>query len=69
MTMPASPTVGAVYTLIQRNASHNCIFSKAGSQTLDGATTATLSAAVALGKGETCWYVATNDFHCEGAGT
>jgi len=69
MTMPASPAVGDTYTLIQRNASHNCIFSRAGSQTLDGATTATLNAGVALGKGETCVYIASNDWHCEGAGT
>lgn len=68
-TLPASPTVGDIYTLIQKNASQSCVLSRAGSQTIDGATTATLTSGVAIGKDCTVIYIASNNWHASGACT
>lgn len=66
-TLPASPNVGDIYTVIQKNASQTCVIARAGSQTIDGATSATLSAGVAIGKDCTVIYIASNNWHASGA--
>jgi len=69
-TMPTSPTVGDVYTVINLDTTHTCILTRAGSQTLNGATTLTLAAYTApTREDEHCIYIASNDWVCEGPAT
>ncbi len=66
-TMPASPTVGDTYTIMKAdNGAGTVVWTRAGSQTLNGATTRTVSAQF---KSDTCIYSASNVWICQGDGT
>lgn len=75
MTMPSTDAVGDVFTLVQRNTSHSCIFSANSGATLNGASTLTIAAGVATsGNHEDCLCVAISagactDWECGGPGT
>lgn len=65
MTMPASPALGEVYTLINLGA-HTCSLARAGSQLFNGTDVRIdLSTAPA---GEHCLYLTSNYWYCEGIG-
>lgn len=69
-TMPASPTVGDTYSVINLDTAHTVIITRAGSQTLNGATTLTLAAYTApTRQDEHCIYIASNNWVCEGPAT
>lgn len=69
-TMPTSPSVGDMYSVVNIDTTHTCILTRAGSQTLNGATTLTLAAYTApTRQNEHCVYEATNDWNCEGPAT
>ncbi len=63
-TMPASPTVGDTYSITKAdNGAGTVVWTRAGSQTLNGATSRTLSTQY---KSDTCIYMATNVWICQG---
>jgi hypothetical protein len=65
-TMPASPTVGDTYTIVKADSgAGTAVWTRAGSQTLNGATTRTVSAQY---KSDTCVYMASNVWICQGDG-
>jgi hypothetical protein len=65
-TTPASPTVGDTYTVVKADSgSGTVVWTRAGSQTLNGATTRTVSAQY---KSDTCVYMASNVWICQGDG-
>ena len=65
-TMPASPTVGVTYTIIKADAgAGTVVWTRAGSQTLNGATTRTVSAQWGV---DTCVYSASDVWICQGSG-
>ncbi len=65
-TMPASPTVGDTYTAVKAdNGAGTVVWTRAGSQTLNGATSRTISAQY---KSDTCVYMASNVWICQGDG-
>ena len=66
-TTPASPNTGDTYTVIKAdNGAGTIVWTRAGSQTLNGATTRTVSAQYGV---DTCVYSASNVWICQGAGT
>jgi len=66
-TTPASPTVGDTYTLIKIDSgAGTVVWTRAGSQTLNGATSRTISAQYGV---DTCTYIASNVWVCQGSGT
>lgn len=65
-TTPTSPTVGDTYTVVKADSgSGNVTWTRAGSQTLNGATTRVVSAQY---KSDTCVYMASNVWICQGDG-
>ncbi len=65
-TTPASPTIGDTYTLVKIDSgAGTVVWTRAGSQTLNGATTRTISAQYGV---DTCVYVSSNVWVCQGAG-
>jgi hypothetical protein len=66
-TTPTSPTVGDTYTVVKVDSGNgNITWTRAGSQTLNGATTRVVSAQYAV---DTCTYMASNVWICQGNGT
>lgn len=66
-TTPTSPTVGDTYTVVKAdNGAGTVVWTRAGSQTLNGATTRTVAAQYGV---DTCVYMASNVWICQGAGT
>ena len=66
-TMPASPATGDTYTIVKAdNGAGTVVWTRAGSQTLNGATTRTISSQY---KSDTCVYMALNVWICQGDAT
>lgn len=66
-TTPTSPTVGDTYTVVKADSGNgNITWTRAGSQTLNGATTRVVSSQYAV---DTCTYMASNVWICQGNAT
>ena len=65
-TTPASPTVGDTYTIVKADAgAGTVVWTRAGSQTLNGATTRTIDTQY---QSDTCVYMASDVWICQGDG-